>query len=255
MYEDLCAVEGEPGPLGVKTPSPRVFPLETDSTRRFGTPRRYPILFKLVPAFLPWLGAALFSTVSIRVLNRKVRDEYVEAGLPFVGVLWHQHMLLALKGFPGRRLVFMSSRSRDGEISTQLLRRLGHKVVRGSSSQGGADALRRMTRLVREGIGAVMVADGPKGPARVAKLGCILAARDSGAPLLPVGCAISRAKELGSWDRTAIPYPLSRVSISFGAPIGVPSSAGREECEEVRARLDQEMARVEARSREVLERP
>jgi len=208
-------------------------------------------LLRAAPAILPWAASSLYATCSWRLLNRRIRDDFVGSGRPFVAVIWHQFMLLGLKCLPDRKLAVMASRSRDGEYSTRVLRRLGHHVVRGSSSAGGAGALRELTRAVRNGYGALMVADGPKGPARVAKLGSVLLAQHAEAPLLPIGCAISSALYLRNWDRTAIPYPLARIVVAYGPPIVVPPTARREECESIRSRLHSVMEELEERCRQV----
>lgn len=203
-------------------------------------------LMRAAPAFLPWVGSALYATCSLRFLNRPTWDEFSRSRRPFVAVLWHQFTLLGLTCLPHRKIAVMSSLSRDGEYSTRVLKRLGHRVIRGSSSAGGAGALRKLIGVVRLGYGALMVADGPKGPARSAKLGCVLLARDAEAPLLPIGCAVSPALHLRNWDRTAIPLPFARIAIAYGSPLVVPPSATRQDCEEARARLESAMAELEA---------
>jgi lysophospholipid acyltransferase (LPLAT)-like uncharacterized protein len=132
---------------------------------------------------------------------------------------------------------------------------MGHGVIRGSSTSGGAEALRELTRLLARGYGAILTPDGPKGPPRVAKLGCVIAARGSGAPLVPLGCAISPCAHLKSWDRTAVALPFARMVLGYGDPIAVPRDAERDECEAVRARLDAEMAVLEERCRAALRGP
>lgn len=210
-------------------------------------------LVRAAPAVLPWAASGLYATCRLRILNRVIRDDSLRSGRPFVAVIWHQFMLLGLRFLPRRKMAVMASRSRDGDYTTRILRRFGHRVVRGSSSAGGAEALRELVRVVRQGYGGLMVADGPKGPAREAKLGCVLLARDAEAPLLPIGCAVSSALYLRNWDRTAIPYPFARIVIAYGSPIHVPASSSREECERVRVRLHAAMEELEAQSRRVAE--
>lgn len=202
------------------------------------------MLLKLLPRFGPWLAGAISWTLNFRFLNRGVRDDYMHSDRPFLATLWHQHMLMALHGTGGRRIVLLSSRSRDGELSAQLIQRMGHTVVRGSSSAGGAQALRRLTGLLRDGHPAVLTPDGPCGPAHHVKLGCVLAARDAGVPLIPMGCAVSRAIRLRNWDRTAIPVPFATVAIAYGEPICVPPDAPRDRCESMRHGLEETMERL-----------
>lgn len=203
------------------------------------------LLLGFSSALVPLLRPLLLATMRVKLLRPAARRGIIDAGRPFVGVVWHQYFLLAIELAGARKVLFMSSRSRDGELSARLLRRMGHGVIRGSSSAGGSAALRELTRFLEKGFGAVMVPDGPRGPARVAKPGCVMAARDSGVPLLPFGCALSPSKRLRNWDRTAIPLPFSTLVLGYGDPIVVPRDASREDCEAIRARLDREMAAIE----------
>jgi hypothetical protein len=203
------------------------------------------LALSLSAALVPLVRPLLLATMSVRTLGSAAARGIIDAGRPFVGVVWHQYFLLAIELVRGRKVLFMSSRSRDGEFAARLLRRMGHGVVRGSSSAGGSAALRELTRFLEAGYGSVMVPDGPRGPARSAKPGCVAAARDAGVPILPLGCALSFSKRLRNWDRTAIPLPFCRAVLGYGDPIEVPRDASREDCEALRLRLEREMNRLE----------
>lgn len=204
------------------------------------------LALRAAPALAPAVVRALYAHCSVRVLNREVQRRYVDGGRAFVGVVWHQDFLFALDYFRGRRIAVMVSRSRDGELAARALGRLGYRTVRGSSTEGGREALRELTALVREGWGAALVADGPRGPARQAKIGCVVAARNSGAPLIPFGCAVRPSVRNRSWDRTVLPLPGARIVAAFGDPIGVPPDAPPEECERLRRLVDRRMEDLEA---------
>ena len=50
--------------------------------------------------------------------------------------------------------------------------------------------------------------------------GAVSAARAAGAMLVPMGAGVSRGIVLGrAWDRFAIAWPFSRVTVRLGAPI------------------------------------
>lgn len=211
------------------------------------------LLSKSAPALAPWLGRAWLSTCRLTYLDQGIRREVLGSPGGFITVLWHQHLLLTLEWVTGRRIVVLTSRSRDGTLAAQYARRLGHRVVHGSSSAGGADALRRLIRLVAAGNGAVVTADGPKGPPRVAKPGCVLAAMRADVPLVPMGIAISRAYYCPNWDRTAVPLPGSHIVIGYGEPIYVAQRAHPDALERARRLLEQAMAQVEVRCNRFLE--
>jgi lysophospholipid acyltransferase (LPLAT)-like uncharacterized protein len=70
--------------------------------------------------------------------------------------------------------------------------------------------------------------DGPRGPYGVAKEGAVVAARATGALLVPMGSAAPRALVLRrAWDRFAIAWPFTRVTVTLGPPIEPTSDDAR----------------------------
>jgi lysophospholipid acyltransferase (LPLAT)-like uncharacterized protein len=80
--------------------------------------------------------------------------------------------------------------------------------------------------------------DGPRGPARVAKPGLVFAARETGRPIVPIAWATDRAHVFGSWDRTVLPLPRSRIVIGWGAPLPLPEDGSDEALERARRALE-----------------
>jgi hypothetical protein len=121
----------------------------------------------------------------------------------------------------------LTSRSRDGELVARWIRGFGLDPVRGSSSRGGGEALRALTRALRSGGEVVVVPDGPRGPREVLKPGVIALARRSGAPIVPMAVGASSEWRLRSWDSFRIPRPFARCVVRFGEPIHVSRDAHR----------------------------
>lgn len=204
------------------------------------------LLGKAVPALAPHLVRGLMSTCRYRTVEGDV-SEFLDRDKPFIGVVWHKDLLFALDFFRRRKkIVVMVSRSKDGELVANALHRMGYRTVRGSSSAGGREALTELTDLLRQGWGSAIIADGPRGPARQSKIGPVLAARNSGVPMLCWGVHATPNITLKNWDQTMIPKPFAKIYLSYGDPIYVPAHASRELCEEYRARVDATMARLEA---------
>jgi lysophospholipid acyltransferase (LPLAT)-like uncharacterized protein len=63
-------------------------------------------------------------------------------------------------------------------------------------------------------------------------------ARESGRPIMPFAMANSRFLRLKNWDRTTINLPFGRGALVGGEIIMVPSDAGAQTMEELRARLE-----------------
>jgi lysophospholipid acyltransferase (LPLAT)-like uncharacterized protein len=113
------------------------------------------------------------------------------------------------------------SLSDDGVLFGAALARLGLRIVRGSTSRGGARALFVLSRLLRDGEHDVAVAvDGPRGPRGVAKPGALALARlAKNARVVPMGSAVASGRALRSWDRFELAWPFSRVAVVLGAPL------------------------------------
>ncbi len=159
---------------------------------------------------LPPIGAAV-----IRGLGRSMRmdsqgheqmDELYRQGRNIILAFWHAQQLMVPLGYRGTRGNVLISQHQDGEIIARVIARFGHGAVRGSSTRGGALALRELIRLGRSGTDLVMTPDGPKGPRQVAKLGVVQLAKVTGLPIVPLafGCSKKNSSRAGidSWSRT-----------------------------------------------------
>jgi lysophospholipid acyltransferase (LPLAT)-like uncharacterized protein len=164
---------------------------------------------------------------------------------PVAGALWHRGLFIAAHFFRDQRIVVMVSRSRDGDWIESVLSGLGFaRSPRGSSSRGGASALRRQVELVRAGHSAALLCDGPRGPARVAKAGVVALARAAGVPVQPVGLSARPCLHFGSWDTTLLPLPFARVVAVFGRPIPIRAEMTAEELEQTRLEIEREIERA-----------
>ncbi|MBN2706959.1 MAG: lysophospholipid acyltransferase family protein [Deltaproteobacteria bacterium] len=194
---------------------------------------------------LPPLVAALVrvwgrSCRRIRVVNGGFEENRVAAGRGCVYVTWHQRLFNIYFIRRPRRLSIMISRSRDGDLVAEVARRLGYESVRGSSSRGGSTAMTELVEKLRRrpGLGAGMLGDGPRGPARKLKPGAVRIAQLTGLPLLPVAYGARRAKLFASWDRFMLPLPFSPLVVIFGDPIWVPASTSTQVFEEIRRQVE-----------------
>ena len=139
----------------------------------------------------------------------------------------------------------MVSLSKDGELQSGVMSRLGFRIVRGSSSRAGAKGLSGMVTALRDGSDAAFAVDGPRGPAGVAKPGRGAAAALSDAELLGVASAPAWAVVVRrAWDRFEIPLPFSRVAVVIGPAVS--AQAARLEPELLGAAIRDARARAEA---------
>ena len=199
-----------------------------------------------VPAPLERAMAPVLGAMVVRLLAPTLRirreeaavDALWRAGAPAIYAVWHGRILLLPYLYGWRRARVLASRSRDGELVTRFVARFGLEAVRGSSSRGGAEALRLLARGLAEGRDAVVVPDGPRGPRGTVKAGIVALARLSGAPIVPMALGASAEWRLRSWDEFRIPKPFGRCVLRFGDPIRVPGDAGREAQEAARKEIE-----------------
>jgi lysophospholipid acyltransferase (LPLAT)-like uncharacterized protein len=188
-----------------------------------------------IPSALALAAGPVVGSLGLRALARTLRVRREEravaplwaARTPVIYAVWHGRVFLLPYLYGHRGSLVLASRSRDGEIVSRLIQRFGLEPVRGSSTHGGGEALRLLTRQLRRGREVVVVPDGPVGPREVLKSGVIALARLSGAPIVPMAVGASRYWQLRSWDEFRIPKPFARCVMRFGEPIRVPVDADR----------------------------
>jgi len=151
---------------------------------------------------------------------------------PWVLAFFHGTQFPLLAWPRRRRTVVLVSHSRDGTLQAAALARQGMAIVRGSSSRGGARGLAALIRAVRRGDDAAFAVDGPRGPYGVAKDGAIVAARATGAAIVPMGSACATAWiARRAWDLFAVPLPFTRVAVVLGAAVEVDGEGARDRVE------------------------
>lgn len=140
------------------------------------------------------------------------------------------------------------SPSEDGEIAAQIMGRWGYQILRGSSSHAIIKAWNQMKEELERGGELIIVPDGPKGPNRELKLGCIKLAHETGARLVPFTFSTSKKKYLRSWDSFLLFYPFSKVVAIYGPSYTVDSGLKSEELERERKEVEKLMGQLEERA-------
>ncbi|MCG3134182.1 MAG: hypothetical protein HMLKMBBP_01469 [Planctomycetes bacterium] len=173
------------------------------------------------------------------------RAARIAAGRPSPGViyvLWHSRILLGVSTQADQDIHALISLHGDGEYIARTIERIGLHSVRGSSSRGGARALRGIIETLESGRDVAITPDGPRGPRLVAQAGCIEAAAITGAPIVPLAFECRSAKRLRSWDRFIVPWFFTKVAFRIGEELRVPrelDDASRAAwCRRVEAALD-----------------
>ncbi len=171
----------------------------------------------LVPPFGYRVIRCLAATMRWRVEGAEHVDALLSQGKRMIIAFWHAQQLMMPLAYRGSEAHVLISRHGDGELICRIVARFGLQAVRGSSTRGGAEALRELIRLGRSGVDLVVTPDGPKGPRQEAKPGVVQLAKATGLPIIPLAFGCSKKNS-------------SRVGIASSCPIrfrAVCSSGGR----------------------------
>jgi lysophospholipid acyltransferase (LPLAT)-like uncharacterized protein len=171
----------------------------------------------------------------------------VEPQMPVILAFWHgQHFMTPFikKSRHRGKVKVLISRHRDGEFNAIAVERLGIGTVRGSGDhgsafhrKGGVGAFKEMLRVLEEGANMALTADVPK-KARVAGLGIIMLARESGRPIMPFAMVTSRFIRLKNWDSSTINLPFGRGAVVGIEAVHVPPDADAETMEKLRLQVE-----------------
>jgi lysophospholipid acyltransferase (LPLAT)-like uncharacterized protein len=179
---------------------------------------------------------------------------------PVIIAIWHgEHFLMPFLR-RNHRIKVLISRHSDGEINAIAAERLGISTIRGSGDhghdyqrKGGVTAFLGMLEVLAEGWNVALTADVPK-VSRIAGLGIVTLARESGRPIYPVSLATSRRIVLDSWDRSEVNLPFSRGAIVAGEPIRIAKDADAQTLEQARGALNNALNAVSERTHAIVDR-
>jgi hypothetical protein len=152
--------------------------------------------------------------------------------------------------FRRSKAIILISRSFDGELITRILEMFGFGAVRGSSSRGAREGLLGLAHVIESGRTAIFTADGPRGPIYRTKMGPIKLAQMTGAPIGAFHLEPEHAWTMGSWDRFLVPWPFTRIVVSWAQWTRVPADLAAEEFEPKREELNAAIERARVRALE-----
>lgn len=102
----------------------------------------------------------------------------------------------------------------------KVLKLLGAKTSRGSSTRGAVQALKGLIRLMKEGGNCSFAVDGPKGPIYKVKPGAFEISRIVSAPIYAGGVFCDRAIHFPrSWNKTYLPKPFAKIVVVWAGPM------------------------------------
>ena len=215
--------------------------------------------------FAAWGLARLLRMISATVRYQMVESiprsnpNDPECEINGIYAIWHDEVLMPItartkikRHTANNRISALVSRHQDGSILTEFMKHFAIEAIRGSSSKGGASAIRQLLGS-SEKSHIVITPDGPRGPRHRAKQGIIYVASQTGMPLLVNVSAVSRCWNLkGNWTNLIVPKPFAKAWLLISEPMYVPPDLTREQIEEYQHKLDAEFERLTALAKRFL---
>lgn len=184
--------------------------------------------FRRYGLILYYILKMISKTMKIEIIkSSKIKDNE-----SYVCGFWHNKLVgasLGLINLTDKKAV-LASPSKDGELISVPLEKLGFTLVRGSSGRDSIKSVLQLIKLIKEGYSAGTPLDGPKGPIYQVKPGMLYLAQKSGKAILPVGVAFSNKWIFEkAWDKFQMPKPFSKMICIIGDPITIPENADKED--------------------------
>lgn len=205
----------------------------------------------MVRRILCWLGAQyirlVYFTGRWSVVRGDIPRAFWDRGEPFILCFWHGRLLMMPRCWNYRVPIHVVvSHHRDGQLIARAVSNFGIRSIVGSTSRGGAAALRAMLKVLGRGECIGITPDGPRGPRMRASDGIVSIARLAGVPIVPATFAVTRRHLLDSWDRFVIAWPFARGVLVWGEPITVARDADDAAQEEARRRVEAALTAITA---------
>lgn len=141
--------------------------------------------------------------------------------IPVVFAHFHGDELVLVSLVSRYKIATITSTSKDGEMMTAVIRLLGGKTSRGSSTRGGASALRGLIQYSKDGSNSSFAVDGPKGPLHEVKPGVFELSRLMKSEIFSAGILCDRAWHFPkSWNKAYLPKPFAQVRVVWLGPFG-----------------------------------
>jgi hypothetical protein len=179
-------------------------------------------------------------------LHPEIPRYFWENGIPAIGAFWHGRLFMMPIVYKGKKLSFLVSPHRDGQVVGKALKRFGFHAILGSSRRKGFSGFKQMVKA--HGSDVAIVPDGPRGPRHRVQIGVIELARLTGRAIVPLTFSASKRKIFNSWDQFLLPYPFSKGVFIWGEPIEVDQNGDRAHLEEKRILLERRLNELTERA-------
>ena len=198
------------------------------------------MLNKIAPYLLFIVYKLLYWSWRIDLHETEDVKSSCQSGKGFIIAHWHGDELGILHLLKRYNVSCIISTSKDGDLMNKAVQLLGAETTRGSSTRGGASALKGIIRLIQKGRRPSVAVDGPKGPIYKVKPGVFQISRLGQIPIIPISFYASHSFTFEkSWNKSKLPLPFAKVTICFGNTIPAVSREGDAKADQLSLELEE----------------
>lgn len=200
---------------------------------------REAVKYRRYGLILYYILKILGKTLNIKMIKN---DKVKENEESYVFAFWHNKLVIPTICFSYiEKKAVLASPSKDGELISVPLEKMGFHMVRGSSNQNPTASLVSLIKLMKKGYSIGTPVDGPKGPIYEVKPGMIYLAQKGSMRMVPLGGAYKSKWTFNkAWDKFQFPKPFTTMVFLMGDPIEIPKDANIEEyCEILKNKLNE----------------
>ena len=173
-----------------------------------------------------WLASLymrfVFKTTQWTYLGREYPESELAQDHGFIVSFWHQRLFMGVFGWTySTPFSMIISAHKDGRLIAETVARFGILWIAGSSSKGGAQALRQAVRCLKNKEVVGITPDGPRGPRHEVQGGTIVMAQLARVKILPFTFSMTHCRPLKTWDQFVLPLPFGRGVIAWGPGVEV----------------------------------
>ena len=175
--------------------------------------------YRILGTLLYYVLRIISSTLKIEITNKYE----IDMQKPHIYGFWHSKLFITPIFFRNvEKKLAMSSPTKDGELISVPLEKMGYILVRGSSDKKSISSTISLLKYLKKGYSIGTPLDGPKGPKEEPKKGLLYLSQKTSVPLVLVGISYSKKWILKkTWDKFEIPKPFSKVKIFLSEPITI----------------------------------
>lgn len=134
--------------------------------------------------------------------------------------IWHNRLAFIMYICKNYDDVYaLASPHQDGQLITDILKKMGYKIIAGSTNRKPVEALRSIIKQLTTGNKIIITPDGPRGPVYKVNSSMARIGKKYNKDIIPISCMATKYFELKSWDNMMIPKMFGEITVTIGEPL------------------------------------